>query len=180
MVAIPKYVPSTTKALEAILWIARRRPGIDIYHVVKAGYFADKHHLATYGRPIAGDLYQAGPYGPLAQVMYGLLKHDPIEILALESNGELPFRVDPAFRVTASREPNARRLSRTDVEALAAGVDHVADKSFAEIYDETHADPAYVKASGLLMDYRDFIPEDDPARAGKMSVIEETAPYAVF
>lgn len=180
MARIPRYVPNVSKALEVILWIASSKPGFDIYHVVKASFFADKFHVAHYGRPICGDSYAAAPWGPLPQVIYNLLRHDPIEMIALDSNGELPFRIDEKHRVFAERDANERRLSKTDVQALTHGVDHVAQLSFEEIYQETHADPAYLNARGMLMDYRDFIPDEDEEKAEKAADIEETAGYAVF
>jgi len=177
---IPRYVPNVSKALEAILWIVSKRPGFDVYHVVKAAFFADKMHLSTYGRPISGDLYSAAPFGPLPQVVYNLLKRDPIEMIALESNGDLPFRVDERHRVYGEREANARRLSETDREALDFGINHVDRRSFEDIYNETHDDPAYVNAEGMQMDYRDFIPDDDELKSEKIEAIEETARFAVF
>jgi hypothetical protein len=178
---IPRYIPNVSKALEVILWIASRAPGMDVYHVVKASFFADKEHIAKYGRPICGDSYSAAPFGPLPQVIYNLLRHDPIEMIALDTNGELPFTVDKKHRVYADREANERRLSKTDIAALEHGVQRVAGMSFEEIYQETHADPAYINASGgLLMDYRDFIPDDDDDKAAKAEDIEDTACYAVF
>lgn len=176
----PNYMPNTAKALEVILWIVQRRPGFDIYHIVKAAYFADKFHVSSYGRPICGETYSAGPYGPLPQVIYGLLKKDPIELLALDGNGELPFSVGARFGVTGSRDPNLSRLSKTDVEALGVGVEHVQDRTFDAIYNETHDDPAYVNADGSRMDYRDFIPNSDPLKPKKAEALAETAAFAVF
>jgi hypothetical protein len=46
-----RYIPDTAKALEVILWLATECPGIDVYHVVKCAYYADKRHLNLYGRP---------------------------------------------------------------------------------------------------------------------------------
>lgn len=180
MAQIPRYAANVGKALETILWIASRRPGIDIYHLVKAAYFADRLHVGTYGRPICGDTYAAAPWGPLPQVIYNLLRRDPIEMIALSPNGELPFQIDSRHRVTADREPNLKLLSETDVEALEFGLRQVDGKSFEDLVSETHADAAYVNAPGFLMDYRDFIPEDDENREDKAQVLEETAPYAVF
>jgi len=180
MIRVPRYAPNVSKALEVILWIAQHRPGLDIYHIVKAVFFADKMHVSQYGRPICGDSYSAAPWGPLAQVTYNLLRHDPIELIALESNGDLPFRVTDRYEVYGDREPNLRLLSETDVEALRYGVDHVKDKTFGALYLETHDDPAYLKAIGGQMDYRDFIPDNDEAKDAKDKVIEESAQYAIF
>jgi len=180
MVPKPSYSPNTVKALETILWIVERQPDFDIYRIVKAAFFADKFHLSTYGRPVFGDAYSAAPYGPLPQVMYGLLRGDPLELIALDSNGSLPFEVGPKFTVRPSRGPNLRKLSGTDVEALGIGVEHVRGMSFDAIFRETHDDPAYIRAEGARMDYRDFLSDEDPLKREKAELIEETARYAVF
>jgi len=176
----PQYVPNTNKALEVILWLANHEPGIDIYHVVKAAFFADKMHITAYGRPIVGDIYEAGEYGPLPRVIYGLLKHEPLEIMAAGTNGVLPFKVNEDFTVRPDREANLRKLSESDREALQHGLDSVRGKSFDELVDITHSDPAYLNAEGAMLDYRDFIPEDDPERDSKAQDLCETARYSVF
>src|ERR1700733_3738119 len=90
-----RYVPDTAKALEVILWLTTTRPGLDMYHVVKCAYYADKRHLNLYGRPIAGDWYEADEYGPLGKCVYGLLRGNPFEMLALgSSNGKIPLTVN--------------------------------------------------------------------------------------
>jgi hypothetical protein len=176
-----RYIPSVAKALEVILWAAEKRPGIDIYHLVKAAFFADKYHVAHYGRPITGDVYRAAWFGPLPQVIYGLLRHEPIEMLALAHNGPLPFQVDStSYRVNAERGPNMRKLSASDVEALEHGLKEVDGTSFNQLFDKTHRDPAYLNAIAGTMDYRDFIPENDPQRKAKIEYLEEVAPVAVL
>ena len=175
-----KHIPSVTKALEVILWLADRQPGIDIYHLVKSTFYGDKYHVARFGRPIIGDLYRAAWFGPLPQVVYGLLRHEPMEILALGNSGPLPFRVDDAFRVYGERGPNLDRLSPSDVEALEHGVKEVAGKSFDELLELTHRDAAYQRAASGIIDYRDLIPDDDPQKREKVEYLEEVASIAVL
>jgi hypothetical protein len=175
-----RYVPSVSKALEVILWFANRQPGIDIYHIVKGAFYADKQHVATYGRPIIGDDYRAAPFGPLPQVVYALLRKQPIELIALGSNGDLPFRIDEVHRVYADRSANDRKLSASDIAALEIGWMTVADKSFDELFEMTHDDPAYLNAISGAMDYRDFVPQSADNRAKKIEFLEETAPVAVL
>ncbi|MCW5695512.1 MAG: SocA family protein [Bauldia sp.] len=177
---MPRYAPSAAKALEVLLWLANEEPGIDVYHAVKSLFFADKRHVAEYGRPIVGDDYIADAWGPLPQVLYRLIRRDPLEMLALATNGPLPFTIDDAHRIYASREANSRLLSPSDVEALRYGHAHVRGRSFDDIFNETHADPAYLNADGGRMDYRDFIPEDDPHREEKAADLSEVAPFAVL
>jgi uncharacterized phage-associated protein len=176
-----RYIPSVAKALEIILWLAARKQGIDIYHIVKSAFYADKFHITKYGRPLVGDVYRAAWFGPLPQVVYGLLRYEPMEILALDTNGVLPFKVEKgSFRVYPDRGPNIRRLSESDVEALEHGLAEVGDASFEELFGKTHSDPAYQNAIAGMMDYRDFIPPDDPQRKKKIDYLEEVAPFAVL
>src|SRR5580658_6560324 len=142
-----RYAIRTGKVLEAIVWLAAAAPEIDIYHLVKAAFYADKYHLNRYGRPIAGDDYQADIYGPLGQCVYRLLKGDPLEMLALGGNGTLPFKVGDRWRVTADREANARILSASDIEALQHGLGVVEPHTFDELVDMTHEKRAYIAAN---------------------------------
>src|SRR5689334_5013714 len=89
-----RYIPDTSKALEVILWLCEAKPEIDVYHIVKCAFLADKLHLNRYGRPVAGDNYAAATYGPLGAVVYGLLTRQPLEVLALGGNGDIPIEVD--------------------------------------------------------------------------------------
>lgn len=178
--SIVRYKPSVAKALEVILWLAERHPGIDLYHLVKAVFYGDKFHVTRYGRPIIGDDYRAAWWGPLPQVVYNLAKHEPMEILALGNSGPLPFRLDDAFVVRPERGANLDRLSASDIEALEYGLREVAGKSFDDLVIQTHRDPAYTRATNGHMDYREFIPDDDPEKSKKAAFIEEVAPIAVI
>ena len=180
MKPMPRYIANPSKAVEVILWLSGRERAADVYRIVKAAYFADRYHVEKYGRPICGDSYQAAPFGPLPQVLYGLLRRDPIEMIALGGNGDLPFRVDERHRVIPERDANEARLSDSDREALAHGAAHVRGRSFDDILEETHQDPAYLRASGQQMDYRDFIADADPHRDEKRRHIEEMAAGTVF
>jgi hypothetical protein len=175
-----RYRPNTAKALEVILWLAAANQGIDIYHVVKAAFFADKYHLNKYGRPVCGDEYQAHRYGPLGECIYGLLTDSPLDRLALENNGPLPFTMGVGWHVSPTRGPNMRLLSESDVEALAHGLAQVVGKSFDQLVQQTHDDKAYVAANGGRMSYEDFLDDDDPERDHKAAYLAETARNAVF
>jgi hypothetical protein len=175
-----RYAVNTSKALEVILWLATKRPGIDFYHIVKCAFYADKFHVNRHGRPIAGDNYVADTYGPLGRTIYGLLTGSPLEILALNGNGDLPFSIVGRYQVNATRGPNLRRLSESDVEALSHALDACADKSFDELFDESHRERAFIAANGGPIRYEDFFAYDDPDREEKIEDLEETASSAVF
>ena len=177
---IPRFQPNISKTLEALLWLANACNGIDVYHLVKASFFADKQHIAKYGRPICGDNYDAAPYGPLSQVLCRLLRRDPIEMLAIGGNGDLPFDVDRQNRVYAHREANLRRLSSSDTAALSYGLDHVKGRTFDDIFNETHEDDAYLNAYAGKMDYRYFISYQDPIKGRKILDIAQNSECAAI
>lgn len=175
------YAVHTAKALEVIVWLANAKPRIDIYHVIKCAFFADKFHLREYGRPIAGDNYIADTYGPLGLTVYRLLKGNPLELLALGGNGMLPFRVSkPGWTVEADREANVRVLSKSDVEALGEALSAYGDLSFDELMDITHDDPAYRAANGGRMKYEHFLDYDDPEYEMMAEDLSESSRYAVM
>ncbi len=177
---VVRYIPSVEKALEVILWLAEKQPGIDVYHVVKSTFYADKFHINKYGRPVIGDHYRAAWWGPLPCVVYGLLCFRPMEILALGGNGKLPFRVEEGtFGVYGDRGPNAKRLSPSDAEALQHGWSQVHGKTFDELVLKTHNDPAYQNAIGGNMDYRDFISGGSNIKK-KIEYLEEVARIAAL
>jgi uncharacterized phage-associated protein len=180
--AAARYVVNTAKTVEVILWLANAKPGIDMYHVVKCAFFADKAHLNRYGRPVTGDDYDADTYGPLGRAVYGLLRRNPIHMLALDSNGELPFRVleDRKWLVEADRGPDHKLLSPSDVEALEWALGEVGNLSFEELVELTHQEPAYIAANGGRMRYEDLLDASDPDRDEKAADLAESAPQAVL
>lgn len=178
----PRYPASASKALEAILWLAERSNNqADVYRVVKAMFFADKWHVSNYGRPILGDTYRAATWGPLGQVVYNLLRKQPFEVLALGGNGHIPFSVDKnSYLVKAERGPNLNLLSRSDILALEHGWEAVRGKSFSQLVRETHDDPAWLRSEGDMMDYRDFLSDDEENVDLKRERLAEDAAYSYF
>lgn len=63
-----------TKALNALLYVANRVQRKDFHKIFKIVYFADRQHLAEWGRPITGDTYIAMDAGPVPSRMYDMLK----------------------------------------------------------------------------------------------------------
>jgi uncharacterized phage-associated protein len=176
---VARYAVQTAKAVEVILWIANAQPGLDVYHVVKAAYFADKSHLRRFGRPIFGENYEAAPYGPLGNTLYGLIMGAPLEILALGGNGHLPFRLD-GLVVVPRREANTSLLSTSDVTALNEAVEIVAPLSFDDLVEITHDDPAWINAQGGRMKYEDMLDYDDPDYDRRVAALNDSARHAAF
>ncbi len=152
------------KALEALVYVAQRTPGHDMYKALKALYVADKLHLSRYGRLIYGERYSALPYGPVPQFAYDAARsvNDgrscaiPAELLATSL-----CRFGDQLR--PRREPDLLELSKSDVECLDEAIRDLAFDSFEEVKRKTH-DSAYEAtphAAYIAMDaIVDALPED--------------------
>jgi uncharacterized phage-associated protein len=98
------------KAIEAILYLARKVSDSDIYGICKLLYLVDKTSLEKYGRFIFGESYFAMKEGATPSNAYDLLKEAaqaPINELQVEGN-----------QVIALREAHLDYLSESDIECL--------------------------------------------------------------
>jgi len=129
------------KAVEAILYVAADTG--NVYTILKVLYFADKAHLARYGRFITGDVYVAMRHGPVPSGAYDIIK---------QARGDgwaaFPEPVEQAFQVEHNnvrplRPANTRLLSASDVECLDETVAHYGHLSFSALRAISHKDPAY-------------------------------------
>lgn len=171
-----RFKSNPDKALEVILWICQRRNPVDFHTALKVLFWADKYHLNEYGRPVIGDVYKAMRYGPVNQLAYDVLKADP---LTVEQSPEIADALELAgpFRVNARREPDMRKLSKSDVEALEHGWARCGGADFSRRTDDSHSDPAYKnaeEAGRLRMYWEDFIDESDD-RDAKIADLKEVS-----
>ena len=131
-----KFRPA--KALEAILYVAPRVKGRDMYLTLKTLYVADKLHLERYARFVFGDWYTAMENGPVGSNAYDVVKfvrgdndYSPIagaeKALAIDGNTLNPLR-----------EPDMDALSATDVECLQEAVETYGSLSFSQARDTSH------------------------------------------
>lgn len=135
------------KALEALVYVAQRTPGHDMYKALKALYIADKLHLARYGRLIYGETYSALPHGPVPQGAYdaaralvdGRPNPFPQELLAAAL-----IRFGDQLR--PKREPDLLELSKSDVECMDEAIRDLAYDTFDQVKTKTH-DAAYEQTS---------------------------------
>lgn len=98
------------KAIEALLYVARRAPIPDRLRVCKILYFADRYHLEKYLRFIYGETYVAMRQGPVPSIAFDMMRttatEEPRDIF-----------VDDLL-VIGRREPNMEVFSESDIEAL--------------------------------------------------------------
>lgn len=135
------------KVIEALVYIAAQRPGIDVFHVCKVLFYADIAHFRRYGRPIVGDQYVAMHSGPVPSFAYNVIKRDPRNVpRELIEKAERRIAFDDSGEYTtlkAKRSFDDRLFSRTDIECLSASVDKYADMPFLELWRLVHKEPAY-------------------------------------
>jgi uncharacterized phage-associated protein len=144
-----RFRVNSDKVLESLVYIAEKSPGIDVFHVCKILYFADKLHLNTYGRPILGDTYFALDQGPVPSLAYDVIKRNEIPLYGrlLENISEsLDYeksKRDNYFRIVAKRPPNEDLFSGSDIECLDKSISTYAGMDYDELYKIAHAEPAY-------------------------------------
>lgn len=168
-----KYRANPDKILEGVVWLANQLPGIDQYQVVKMFFFADKKHLNAYGRPIFGDKYVAMDHGPVPSFTFDAIRRNKFVDAAFVRLLEEALEFSPRgnrIKMRAKREADLDEFSGTDIEMLSQSFEENKNKSFGELREETHSDPAWATAwdaRGMSMnpdmDFRLFIDESDEA-----------------
>lgn len=122
------------KAIETIVYVAKKAPIADIYHLAKICYFADLLHLEDYGRPILGDVYIKMDYGPVPSKIYDLFKsvrnfshQNLVSAFTVEGNA-----------IKALRDYNEDEFSRSDIICLDKSIQTHGHKSFEQLKNESH------------------------------------------
>lgn len=129
------------KALEAIVFIARRLAAPTMHSVSKMLYLADKAHLQAWGRVICGDHYVAMEYGPVPSVVYNMMKvpagkfaFDPdIDELINEA-----FSIKNGRTVVPKRDAEVQLLAESEIECIMGTINKYGGKTFGELVDITH------------------------------------------
>ena len=116
----------------------------DVYHIVKAAFYAQKYHLARYLYPLYKDTIVALPYGPAPSDIYDALKiarGDASAIRYHQHDGLIqvasPVNFDSEVFST-DEKPDMDYLSRSQVECLDDALQTVGKMSFNEIVSTTH------------------------------------------
>lgn len=119
---------------------------VDLYHLVKILYFADKECLSKYGISITGDTYEKMNYGPVPTNSYSLLD-------AVKGNSPLANPEDFSAYLKhvgnhyfiATSKVNLEEFSQVEMECLDHSIDENLHKSFDELKEKSH-DEAYHSA----------------------------------
>lgn len=185
---------SVLKLKAAFLYILNKRESVSILHVSKILYFANKEHLAKYGRNIIDDVFYSFPKGPVPTNLYNAYRHklgdfkpdffDEIinkPILDCFEVGE----ADYSFMLTAKETPDIDELSKSDILCLDANITKYIDMDFNKLSDESH-DEAWSSARKINknngvnpMDYL-LIAKSGGAKDGMISYIKEMRDVEIY
>lgn len=153
-----RYRFDAEKAIEVLLYVAQRCP--DMYTALKVLYFADKRHLARYGRFICGDRYVAMSHGPVPSNIYDLVKYVRGDGFCVT---DLPvheaFRME-GYSIVPLRAPRLDLLSESDVECLTSAIEELGHLHFLELQKRSHREQAFQEA-----DRNDFMSVEGIARS---------------
>jgi uncharacterized phage-associated protein len=141
------------KAIEIILYIAKRAPKPDIYHVLKIMYFADKEHLEKYGRFVCNDSYVAMSHGPVPSGSYDIVKSVRGNgYSTVEEHARNSFEIQLNDIISPLRDPDLDMLSDSNEECLKNAIKKYGKLTFSQLKKRSH-DKAFMSA-----DNNDFIP----------------------
>ncbi|MBR5081062.1 MAG: SocA family protein [Bacteroidales bacterium] len=127
------------KSLNALLYVANRVQRKDFHKIFKIIYFADRQHLADWGRPITGDIYIAMEAGPVPSRLYDMLKivRGDSYLPDTEGLGKY-FQIENWMYVRPLQDADLHKLSANEQEAMSAAIEKYANLSYDEIKEKSH------------------------------------------
>lgn len=127
------------KSLNALLYVANRVQRKDFHKIFKIIYFADRQHLADWGRPITGDTYIAMEAGPVPSRLYDMLKivRGDSYLPDMEGLGKY-FQVENWMYVRPLQDADLNKLSANEQEAMSEAIEKYANLSYDEIKEKSH------------------------------------------
>lgn len=127
------------KAIEAILYIAKRVETPTFHTISKVLYFADQIHIVKYGCFITGDEYVAMKHGPVPSNTYDILKFvrgDRENCRAEHARTLLSVR--HKFHIAIQRDADLEEFSDSDIECLNESISANGSLSFEELTRKSH------------------------------------------
>lgn len=127
------------KTLNALLYVANRVSRKDFHKIFKVIYFADRQHLAEWGRPITGDTYIAMEAGPVPSRLYDMLK-------IVRGDSYMPdieglsrfFQVENWMYLRPLVDADLNKLSPNEQQALDNSIAQYSSLSYDEIKEKSH------------------------------------------
>ena len=171
------------KVIEALVYLATKRPRIDVFHICKIFFYADLDHLRTYSRPVLGDHYVAMDDGPVPSFVLNVTKRR-IPYAGADWVEEFDKRLavdesDRYVRLIACSDPRMSVFSRTDLECLDRSIEQHADMSYRALWNKVHDEPSYNavyrEGTSTVMTIESLLPPETPNREKIIEYLQETA-----
>ena len=159
------------KIKAVILYIMQSFPnGVDYIKLFKILYFAQRDHLARYGKVIVEDSFRALKHGPVPSYTYKglqIAEGKPLEGDFEEFLKTLSVRNQIVY---ADAKPDMDYISGADKRTLDASIERYKDEDPYDLSDLSH-DSAWREAIMRMADdpQKNFITMIDMARAGNAS-----------
>ena len=133
----------TAKILAPCLYVLSKTGKISKHHLSKILYFADKSHIAKYGRTLTGQKYIAMKNGPVPSQIYDFIKlvegvSDGSFLTAHAQYVPSFIGFAPAYFVFAKVPPDMQFLSVSAIKALDESILTNKDASFKARTDNSH------------------------------------------
>ena len=125
-------------AREIILYVASKLSSPSFHQVSKIYYFADKLHLARFGRLLSGDRYIAMAYGPVPSNVYDMLKAAKTANSQAPGALSLDFSVHEGRLVVPHRQADLGWISDSERECLDEAIAQVGALSFGQLTEASH------------------------------------------
>lgn len=136
------------QVLHTMLYILNKLEGVSDFHkLFKIMYFAERKHIARYGRMITGDDYIKMDNGPVPSLAYNILKD--VKYFSKQSVFSPYLDVFGRYMVKSLKEYNSDEFSNSDIECLNESIEENKELSFGQLTDKSH-DNAWEYASFSL------------------------------
>ena len=149
--------------LKAIaLYIVNQCGTVDIFHILKILYFADRAHYAEWGTRLSNDTFCAMDNGPVASHLYNALKDvtgkEPLRAGSpLKMISDALYQADPLYEnyVCAREKADMDELSASDIECLDRSIAENKGQGFGALSQKSHDrawQEAYARQKNSEMD----------------------------
>lgn len=173
---------SHRKATQALNYFATQNGGsIEKLKALKLIYFADRHHLRKFGRPITNDSYLAMNFGPVASSCKDLAEMSDFLGEDEKEYAQTFLEPRPDHKYGSVSAVDQSVMSQTDLDSLVFAWEHYGRESGFDLADLTHQFPEWKRHEAQLsakevgrvqMSYLDFV-ENPPAGVDPMPALSE-------
>lgn len=149
-----RYNFNSEKFVQELAYLAKANlPGLSKLKVAKLFYFADKHHLLTYGRPILGDAYYCLDHGPVPSESLDLM-NEAINPIVFDGHKSPFIRLFDKYLVVnrnpqypefvLKAEPSMDLFSKSEIQTLDTIISEFGTLSGWQLRQLSHGDPTWV------------------------------------